>query len=124
MMEDISITTEQMEALKELNIHLAIDDFGTGYSSLKYLSSLPVDMLKIDKSFVWAIEESERQRELLRSIIQMADRLHMDTLAEGVENETQRELLNGMGCDVYQGYYFSKPLPGDEFSSLITSRND
>jgi diguanylate cyclase (GGDEF)-like protein len=122
MMEDISITADQMNDLKDLDVRLAIDDFGTGYSSLQYLASLPVDVLKIDQSFVWSIEDDKQQRELLQSIIQMADRQDMQTLAEGVETDRQRELLKEMGCDVYQGYYTSKPLPAEEFASFVTAR--
>ncbi len=118
-MKDISITKKNMSALKDMNVRLALDDFGTGYSSLRYLSDLPVDLLKIDKSFTWTVEDDEPSRELIKHMIQMANSLNLVTLAEGIETEEQLEQLNRLGCDQFQGFYISEPLPPDSLKSFF-----
>ena len=90
-----------------------LDDFGTGYSSLNYLDELPVDVLKIDRSFVQKLENEHNENAVVRMIVAMADALNVEVVAEGVENEIQIETLKSMNCVLFQGYHFSKPMPAD-----------
>ena len=111
-----------METLSRLRIHgsrLAIDDFGTGYSSLSYLKRFPLDILKIDKSFVDDIPRHQDDMEIAATIVAIGHILHFKVLAEGVETQEQLEFLRNQGCDYYQGYLFSPPLPADEFAALL-----
>lgn len=108
-----------LSSLKSLGIRLAIDDFGTGYSSLAYLKSFPIDVLKIDKSFIDQLPEHQQDAEICKAIVTLAHTLGFDVLAEGVELAAQQLYLQQIGCDCYQGYYYSKPLPASEFSELL-----
>ena len=110
-----------LQELDRMGIAIAIDDFGTGYSSLAYLKQLPVDELKIDKSFVMTMEENENDAIIVRSTIDLAHNLGLNVTAEGVENSDTWDTLTILGCDVSQGYYMSKPLPADK---LIMWLND
>jgi diguanylate cyclase (GGDEF)-like protein len=105
--------------LRSLGVRLAIDDFGTGYSSLAYLKRFPLDLLKIDKSFTDDLLESDEARAIVETIIVLGHKLGLRVLAEGVELETQRALLEGLGCHQYQGYLGSRPLPVAELESLL-----
>jgi diguanylate cyclase (GGDEF)-like protein/PAS domain S-box-containing protein len=105
--------------LKSIGVKLAIDDFGTGYSSLSYLRELPIDVLKIDKSFVDGIAISEQRLALVEGIIGIARTLHLDVIAEGIETEIQRDLLVSMGCQYGQGYLLAMPVPADQAESLV-----
>ncbi|ESE42264.1 diguanylate cyclase phosphodiesterase with pas pac and chase sensor [Shewanella decolorationis S12] len=105
--------------LRQHGIELAIDDFGTGYSSLSYLKLLPLDRLKLDRSFVKDIESDPNDAAISAATISMAHELGLTVVAEGVENEAQLVLLSGMGCDLVQGYYFSKPLAAEDCSRFI-----
>lgn len=118
-LENIEEKIEKLEALKSLGLKISIDDFGTGYSSLSYLGKLPVDELKIDRSFITEVESNEENQAIIASIIYMAHRLHLSTVAEGVENEKQLEYIKTQQCDIYQGYYFSRPLPLEQITALI-----
>jgi EAL domain-containing protein (putative c-di-GMP-specific phosphodiesterase class I) len=100
-------------------MRVAIDDFGTGYSSLSYLARLPVDMLKIDRSFVSGITADSDALQIISTIVSLASALDLVTIAEGVENDEQYQLLKRMRCDEVQGYLFSKPLPGPELDALL-----
>ncbi len=111
----------ELAELKELGVRLAIDDFGTGYSSLSYLLELPMDALKIDKSFVTGIDSSHRRLALVEGIIQIARTLALRVTAEGVETETQRQLLAHMGCQYGQGYLLSVPVDASEAEALLRS---
>lgn len=104
-----------LERLSAMGIPLSIDDFGTGYSSLAYLKRLPVDELKIDKSFVLKMEQDENDRKIVKSTIDLGHNLGLKVVAEGIENLAVWDLLKGMGCDFGQGYYMSKPMPADDF---------
>jgi len=104
-----------LSCLHNLGVHLAIDDFGTGYSSLAYLKSFPLDVLKIDKSFIDDIPRDNDDMEITATIIAMAKTLRMRVIAEGVETQEQIEFLSSRNCDFYQGYYTSKPLPAADF---------
>jgi len=94
---------------------LAIDDFGTGYSSLNYLKNLPVDILKIDRSFIQEIELNAEDKPIVKGIIALAQSLGLTTIAEGIENEQQKEIVRELGCDIIQGYLISRPVPREEF---------
>ena len=112
----------KLKALKALGVQISIDDFGTGYSSLSYLGKLPVDELKIDRSFIIDVESNEENRAIIASIIYMAHRLQLSTVAEGIENSNQLEYIKNQQCDIYQGFYFSRPLPIDEITQLIPEK--
>jgi diguanylate cyclase (GGDEF)-like protein/PAS domain S-box-containing protein len=110
LLDDIDTSTEQLLALKALGVRLAIDDFGTGYSSLSYLRQLPVDYLKIDRSFVDGLDGELPGADLVRAIIDLGRRLQLTTIAEGIETPEQAGFLTGAGCRLAQGYYFCRPL--------------
>jgi EAL domain-containing protein (putative c-di-GMP-specific phosphodiesterase class I) len=110
MLKDTAETIPLLFALKKVGVRLAIDDFGTGYSSLSYLKNFPIDTLKIDKSFVDEIVTDSKDAAIARTIVQLAENLGLRTIAEGVETEEQVNMLRLMGCDEFQGFYFSKPM--------------
>ena len=118
--------TEEMlnwlRAIRETGIRLSVDDFGTGYSSLSYLRRLPVDIVKIDRSFVCEADTNADDAALVRAIVSMAHNLRLSVVAEGVETLAQLELLQSAGCDLVQGYYFHKPMAGEEFARLVLNR--
>ncbi|MBI4710496.1 MAG: EAL domain-containing protein, partial [Nitrospirae bacterium] len=97
----------------------AIDDFGTGYSSLSYLKAFPIDMLKIDRSFMMGVTINQSDAAIVNAIIAMAHILKLKVIAEGVETEEQLQFLRSGLCDDVQGYFFSRPLPPDEFEQLL-----
>ncbi len=121
VLHDISDTIEKMEALKLLGIHFSIDDFGTGYSSLNYLKRLPINQLKIDRSFVRDIDTDQNDAVIAQTIIGMANTLGFNVIAEGVETESQRACLEKQGCLTYQGYLFSHPIPLSDFEKLLNT---
>ncbi len=121
VIDNIVDTIEKMQGLKDLGIELSIDDFGTGYSSLAYLKKMPLDILKIDQSFVRDIENDANDAAIVDTIISMAKHLDLKVVAEGVETTYELNFLEEKGCTIYQGYLFSKPLPADEFSQLLSS---
>ncbi len=122
VMHDFSETSRQMQKLKDLGVRIAIDDFGTGYSSLSYLHRLPIDALKIDRSFVEMITEPEGTRPIVDAVISMAHTLGLRVVGEGVETLGQMEALCRGGCDTLQGYLFSKPVPADQALQLLRHR--
>lgn len=119
LMEDIKRAIEQLEVLAGAGIPSAIDDFGTGYSSLSYLKSLPVSVLKIDRSFVAGINSDETDRKLAETVVAIAHTLDCVVVAEGVETQAHAETLTEMGCDIGQGYLFSKPLSVSQFEAFL-----
>ena len=119
VVRNIDQTIGFMNMLKRHGFNLSIDDFGTGYSSLQYLKEFPLDELKIDQSFISQLADSREDEAIVSSIIQMARNLGLEVVAEGVETEQQLDLLRQNGCEQFQGYLFSKPVPHDEFVSLL-----
>ena len=111
--------TQALDALKEMGVRLGLDDFGTGYSSLSYLKRLPVDRVKVDKSFVKGLGENATDTALVRMIIDLCHTLGVEIVAEGIETSEQAVLLRDMGCDLGQGYYFARPLPGEELAERL-----
>ncbi|MFI3155903.1 MAG: EAL domain-containing protein [Methylococcaceae bacterium] len=111
-----------LNRLHALGVRLAIDDFGTGYSSLAYLKLFPLDVLKIDKSFIDDIPHHRDDMEIAATIVAMAHTLHLKVLAEGVETKAQLDFLQAQGCDLYQGYLTSPPVPADQFEKLLRAQ--
>ena len=124
LMEHQETVINILTKLRELGIHLAIDDFGTGYSSLSYLKRFPLDVLKIDKSFIDDIQHHADDMAIESAIISMGQTLGFKVLAEGVETVAQLDFLKSKGCDIYQGYIKSKPIPADEFVKLLLLKNE
>ncbi|WP_230976171.1 putative bifunctional diguanylate cyclase/phosphodiesterase [Pseudothauera nasutitermitis] len=111
LMTDVESAVGMLRALKNMGVQVAVDDFGTGYSSLSYLKRLPIDIVKIDKSFVRDLCEDEGDAAIVRAIIALAGNLRLSTIAEGVETAEQAEVLRAAGCDFLQGFHFSRPVP-------------
>ncbi|MDD5272227.1 MAG: EAL domain-containing protein [Methylovulum sp.] len=116
---DIKQIELQLQRLKKMGIKIALDDFGTGYSSLSYLKSFPIDVLKIDQSFIREMTVESKDARLTSAIIEMGHSLGQKIIAEGVETEQQLEYLTHRGCDIIQGYFFSKPLPTQDMTRLL-----
>jgi EAL domain-containing protein (putative c-di-GMP-specific phosphodiesterase class I) len=123
LMKDFENSVKLLAEIRDLGINIALDDFGTGYSSLSYLKQLPINTLKIDKSFIDNIVTNERERAIVDGIIQLAQKIDLDVIAEGVETKEQIKLLKNMGCNQIQGYYFSKPLPAIEIEEKFLKTN-
>lgn len=113
-MNDIDFAVSQMNKLRELGVQLAMDDFGTGYSSLSYLQVLPITLLKLDRSFITNIEHDNIAYEIVSAVIKIAKSKKIETIAEGIENTNQAEILRSAGCDFAQGYLYGKPMPPEE----------
>ena len=117
-MDDPERAVQMFKQIKQMGVHLTIDDFGTGYSSLAHLKRFPIDTLKIDRSFIKDIPDDANDTAITQAIIAMAHALKLKVVAEGVETDAQLRFLLQQGCDEFQGYYLSKPLPEDEFLAL------
>jgi EAL domain-containing protein (putative c-di-GMP-specific phosphodiesterase class I) len=122
IMEDIKTTIAKLNQVRQLRVGVAIDDFGTGYSSLAYLAQLPVETLKIDRTFVVTMLEDPNNATLVQMIISLARSLRLNVVAEGVETEQQANFLRLLHCDQMQGYFFSKPMPAPEFAAFLEAR--
>jgi EAL domain-containing protein (putative c-di-GMP-specific phosphodiesterase class I) len=120
LVKDVAATVTAFRALKSLGIRLAIDDFGTGYSSLSYLRQFPIDILKVDRSFVAGLDGSKDSLALVRSILNLSSTLRLDTVAEGIETTVQRQALRGLGAQRGQGYLFARPMGPDDLRDLLT----
>jgi diguanylate cyclase (GGDEF)-like protein/PAS domain S-box-containing protein len=119
VMEKAEQSIRLLETLRGLGIKLSIDDFGTGYSSLSYLHKLPIDSLKVDRSFVSAMHQSEENRAIVRIIVDLARLLGFDVIAEGIETTADANLLRALACDYGQGYHFAKPVPADQAEKMV-----
>jgi EAL domain-containing protein (putative c-di-GMP-specific phosphodiesterase class I) len=119
LMRDVGEAMNILENLKRLGLCIAVDDFGTGYSSLNYLKQFPIDVLKIDRSFVDGLPDGERDAQIARAIIAMAHSLNLAVIAEGVETHAQLGFLREHGCDEVQGYLFGHPVPAAQFERLF-----
>lgn len=122
MMQDVDLSLQRLRELKALGVQLAVDDFGTGYSSLNYIQQFPVDILKVDKSFIDAFNLDERKSALTATIIKLAEDLDLRPVAEGIERADQLEQLLRLRCDLGQGYYFARPLPPEGIDELLETR--
>ena len=122
LLVDSPFVLRQLDRLKQLGVRIAIDDFGTGYSSLAYLRDFPVDILKIDRSFVEALDRDEQAVALAKSIVGICEALQLDVIAEGMETREQVNVLYNIGCHVMQGFYFSKPKPAAELGTSLANR--
>ncbi len=121
--KEMAQVVNELTELRSAGLVIALDDFGTGYSSLNYLRTLPIDIIKIDRSFVQEIEESTEARELVESILHIARALSKTVIAEGVETHAQLDVLRRLGCDTMQGYLLSRPLPESELTTLMAAHN-
>ena len=119
LIENFREITEKMMLLREYGIRISLDDFGTGYSSLSYLKGLPIDTLKIDKSFIDTMLTDKNARIITDSIVYMVKKMGYETVAEGVETKEQFTYLESIGCDCIQGYLLGKPLPAEEIENLL-----
>jgi EAL domain-containing protein (putative c-di-GMP-specific phosphodiesterase class I) len=119
VMGDVDRAIDLMLQLKSLDLKLAIDDFGTGYSSLSCLHRFPMDTLKVDKSFVGRLENSNEDRAIIHTILNLGQQLGLDVVAEGIETEAQVVMLKQAGCDYGQGYFFAKPLDHQSVEALL-----
>jgi EAL domain-containing protein (putative c-di-GMP-specific phosphodiesterase class I) len=118
---DDDAAVPRLAALRAQGVRIALDDFGTGYSSLRYLTTLPVDMLKIDRCFVTDLDGTPEKAVVAEAVIRLGQILQLDTVAEGIEHDAQRAELAELGCRRGQGYYFAHPLPAPEIDALIRS---
>ena len=105
-----------------MGVRIALDDFGSGYSSLSSLDKYPIDVLKIDKCFIDLLGESSSRSEIVRTMIHLATALRLQITAEGVERQQQEEILRGLGCQIAQGYFYSRPRPAEEISEQLLHR--
>jgi EAL domain-containing protein (putative c-di-GMP-specific phosphodiesterase class I) len=119
MLADADVAVERLHALKELGVAIAMDDFGTGYSSLSYLSRLPVDILKMDRSFLAGDVSDDG---LAAAIMAIGDRLGLEVVAEGIEHPEQIDALQNLGFDLGQGYYFGRPMPAESLEEHLEGR--
>jgi EAL domain-containing protein (putative c-di-GMP-specific phosphodiesterase class I) len=119
VMDDAEQAVRILSELKALGLGISVDDFGTGYSSLAYLQRFPIDQLKIDRSFVKDITLGAESASIVHSIVGLARNLRLQTVGEGVETTQQRDFLRSAGCDLMQGFLFSRPLPAPEFLALV-----
>lgn len=123
VIDEVSNTVEKMQALRSLGLNFSIDDFGTGYSSLSYLKQLPLTQLKIDQSFVRDIAIDSSDAAIVKAIIAMSDALGFHVIAEGVETDTQFDMLHDYGCQLFQGYLFSKPVAAEEVDTILKANH-
>ncbi len=119
--EDSGLINKKIERLRELGFQIAMDDFGTGYSSLNMISSMPIDILKLDRGFVRNIHDNPKNYRMVEIVMDIAKLLDVKVVAEGVETEAQHELLKKVGVDIIQGFFYSKPVPPEEFEIFLTA---
>jgi diguanylate cyclase (GGDEF)-like protein len=120
-MDNMDSVVEQLETIRKLGVSISLDDFGTGYSSLSYLKNLPVDQLKIDRSFIIELPDNRNSKTIVESLIKLAHELSIEVIAEGIENQRQLEYLKALNCDYFQGYFFHAPLSASELLTAYES---
>jgi len=120
-MHNVEGVLTSLKRIKAMGVRLAIDDFGTGFSSLNYLRRFPIDRLKIDQSFVRDIEKTPANESITRSIIALAESLSLEVVAEGIEKDSEQEILKKLGCLEGQGYHFARPLLADDVCTWLSS---
>ena len=122
-MKSLDANVRILNELRNMGVRVALDDFGTGYSSLNYLRKIPINTLKVDKSFIDGICTNETEEAIADGIIQMAHKMNLEVVAEGVEHQSQLEVLSRKGCNKVQGYLFSRPLPLNDTEELLKRGN-
>jgi EAL domain-containing protein (putative c-di-GMP-specific phosphodiesterase class I) len=123
-MDDVDVTVATLRRLKALGVQLAVDDFGTGYSSLSYLRRFPVDILKVDQSFVSGLGHDPEDSAIVQAVVHMGRALQLTTVAEGVETAHHLIELRELDCDVAQGYHFARPRPAEAISRMLEAGPD
>jgi EAL domain-containing protein (putative c-di-GMP-specific phosphodiesterase class I) len=123
LLSDLDSVARNFRMLRDHGVRLALDDFGTGYSSFQYLQELPVDILKIDRGFISRLEEGHAMESLASTVVLLASRFGLSTVAEGVETREQLELVKQLNCDLVQGFYFSKLVTAADLPRVITDIN-
>jgi len=121
ILQDPELAIKTLNALKEMGLQISLDDFGTGYSSLSYVMKLPIDKIKIDRSFIQNMENDTDGAAIVSAIIAMAHSLNLSVIAEGVEEEAHMQMLGRMECDIVQGFYLARPMPASDFEQVIIS---
>jgi EAL domain-containing protein (putative c-di-GMP-specific phosphodiesterase class I) len=121
LLDNVEHSLEKMQHLKSKGFTIALDDFGTGFASLHYLTVFPLDTLKVDRAFVINIIEDKRQFAIAKAIVNLAHDLDLIVVAEGIETEEQRQVLFDLGCDIGQGYLFSRPVSPAELTILLAA---
>jgi diguanylate cyclase len=121
VVSELQVIDEVLAGFREIGIQLAVDDFGTGFSSLAFLARIPVDEIKIDRSFVMAMTESAQAAAIVGATVDLGRRLGLRVVAEGVETAEQRSALSQLGCSAAQGYLFFKPMPVDKITAVLRS---
>lgn len=124
LMTDANAAVEVLDHLKALGPRISIDDFGTGYSSLSYLKKFPLDELKIDRAFIMEVTKDHKDKAIVAAVTYMAHQLDLSVVAEGVEESPQLDYLREAGCDIYQGYFFSRPIPADDLTALLVDAGE
>ncbi|MCD7034510.1 EAL domain-containing protein [Metabacillus sp. GX 13764] len=120
VIDHLELVLSQLQRIKELGIEIALDDFGTGYSSLNYLKKLPIDIVKIDRSFIQDIIDDAQDAAIVQAVISIADSMNLNVIAEGIEKEEQSRLLGEIGCRQGQGFYYSRPVPLDTLTDILS----
>ena len=119
LMNDSPEVSANLEQLRQANVHLSIDDFGTGYSNLGYLKNFDIEILKVDRSFIPKLTESPQDKAIVTAIVQMASSLGIETVAEGIEDDTTAALVRDLKCQKGQGYLWSRPINDEEFIEFL-----
>jgi EAL domain-containing protein (putative c-di-GMP-specific phosphodiesterase class I) len=123
IMEENQLAARTISELRALGVRVHLDDFGTGYSALSYLQRYPIDILKIDRSFIAKINGNGENVEIIKSILSLARDLNMKVIAEGIETESQFDILKDLNCEYGQGYFFARPMDNDMIDFLLTSKS-
>jgi EAL domain-containing protein (putative c-di-GMP-specific phosphodiesterase class I) len=122
LMKDVQASTSKLSILRGLGVRIAMDDFGTGYSSLSYIARLPIDSLKIDRSFIAAMADNAQDMAIVSTIVTLAHSLNLKVVAEGVETEEQSKLLALLKCNEAQGFLYSRPVPASEIERILPAK--